>query len=1140
MNPESEVTLLYETILERGPDPEGLSTYSQHIRNGMSLEKLTQCLKRSQEHEKLVLRKNETCNPTVLDHDNIQQISVLLVVRDSVASLIRTIANIELCAHVLHLEATYYVYGNDLPHNTQQLLSQQFQECYKNKFHLITESAKNPILGHSEAGQRMKHMANIRNNLLSLRPFRGKLALLIDMGVFLPPLTLLRMIRECCCSNVGMVAAHGIVADRCEQGYEGHSCLKYHYYDTMAFTDLKGRRASSYVDGTYKRSCTPFSQDHGERYATTQQPISVETAFGSCSLVRTEVLNSPDFCWSFDGASFPHGVEHHSLCRAVRTLGWNIKISHCWLVIKASICTDKLWSLLPVLESFCGGKNFTDTPTSMVSKSTRLNDDDNLKIGLFWQTAMYISGGIFVDPSITQHEGYFRLFSMAVHPGAFHLLAKSVYVNDTPVDGLSINQHCVQRHSTAESHHVLVLGEPYKHVEILKQSGCACLFSFFEFFNIPRASVEIINKNASALFVPLPFFQKGCIASGINIPVKIVTQPVIANARKTPMQSWTGSGTFHVGVIGTPVDRKHVTSTIAAVVSLAKHNSIMLHIHVGRFYTEEMHSRFQSLCDLHKDCVTLTHSEMSEEEKVQWFEQLHLYVCASGAEGFSIPPREAMRLAIPVAVTDIPAHAELIDSGFVHKIKPSSHTSQTQCDYHGGDVSVVEPTAVEEAIHTALQNYTEVSIPNAMLAAKWCAYRWLPSDTEYQIVQHMKSVYYPKTKKTSLLKVSFWFPHCFLQEAAGCHSRAMQQLQWFVDRNYEILVCSFSDIVYLWDDCDDHPMWNHPKVKFLVHPRQTNNDWLIYGIKEFQPDIVFWSYNPEAWQMTCDVLQLRKLMPAATFILETHDIVNVNIDQLQRMEASPKHQTPQEVEMWSKITFWDTYNSVPLDETDAVLRADVFDIVIAISRLEAAYLQARVSPSTHVVLVEMTWPFLENADMPDMMCRGTSGCFVASDNMFNVFGIVYFIRFVLPLLPACMTIHIAGTICDVKEVIKIIDESKYEATVCMHGRIENILDIYKISRVSICPLLLGTGAKTKIYEAFACGIPVVGMSASCDHSIMQHGHHGYIADNHLQFAEFLTGLVTDPEQCSVFGQNARSLLRSTVDTQTVDFFGMFD
>ncbi|MGO4293131.1 glycosyltransferase [Chitinophaga sp. RAB17] len=91
--------------------------------------------------------------------------------------------------------------------------------------------------------------------------------------------------------------------------------------------------------------------------------------------------------------------------------------------------------------------------------------------------------------------------------------------------------------------------------------------------------------------------------------------------------------------------------------------------------------------------------------------------------------------------------------------------------------------------------------------------------------------------------------------------------------------------------------------------------------------------------------------------------------------------------------------------------------------------------------------------------------YVATDNPHNLISAAWFFKEVYPLLPAHLKICVIGSITphvsgEYKNVVRI-------------PFVEDLDAYYLKARVSLCPMLTGTGVKVKVVEAMSHGLPVV-------------------------------------------------------------------
>lgn len=91
--------------------------------------------------------------------------------------------------------------------------------------------------------------------------------------------------------------------------------------------------------------------------------------------------------------------------------------------------------------------------------------------------------------------------------------------------------------------------------------------------------------------------------------------------------------------------------------------------------------------------------------------------------------------------------------------------------------------------------------------------------------------------------------------------------------------------------------------------------------------------------------------------------------------------------------------------------------------------------------------------------------YVASENPWNQMSSKWFLSDVYPLLPKNLSICIIGKINEyIKEEYSNIEKIHF---------VEDLGEMYANSRISICPMLEGTGIKLKIIEAMSFGLPIV-------------------------------------------------------------------
>lgn len=86
--------------------------------------------------------------------------------------------------------------------------------------------------------------------------------------------------------------------------------------------------------------------------------------------------------------------------------------------------------------------------------------------------------------------------------------------------------------------------------------------------------------------------------------------------------------------------------------------------------------------------------------------------------------------------------------------------------------------------------------------------------------------------------------------------------------------------------------------------------------------------------------------------------------------------------------------------------------------------------------------------------------------------------------------HICG-FCE-KQYEEIIDTAKSDGTIIYHGRIENVIEIHKISSCTIHPTYYPEGMSNVLLESAACGRPIITTDRPGCREIIDNGVNGYV------------------------------------------------
>jgi len=135
--------------------------------------------------------------------------------------------------------------------------------------------------------------------------------------------------------------------------------------------------------------------------------------------------------------------------------------------------------------------------------------------------------------------------------------------------------------------------------------------------------------------------------------------------------------------------------------------------------------------------------------------------------------------------------------------------------------------------------------------------------------------------------------------------------------------------------------------------------------------------------------------------------------------------------------------------------------------------------------------------------------FVGSLSNFNVKGLLWFMREVLPLVRAELPdvrLGVVGNIIRSKEI-----EPEGYPGVDFAGVVPDLVPLYEQSKIVLAPLLGGAGMKIKVVEAMGAAKAIVLTTRAAEGIALKHRESAWVADDPRQFAEGVIRLVKDDE-----------------------------
>ncbi|MGK9126156.1 glycosyltransferase [Olivibacter sp. SA151] len=203
--------------------------------------------------------------------------------------------------------------------------------------------------------------------------------------------------------------------------------------------------------------------------------------------------------------------------------------------------------------------------------------------------------------------------------------------------------------------------------------------------------------------------------------------------------------------------------------------------------------------------------------------------------------------------------------------------------------------------------------------------------------------------------------------------------------------------------------------------------------------------------------------------------------------------------------FIDTHDFLTAQEQDVgdigkmfkeeMRRLDLFDEIWTLS-VEERYLFSQFCKS-RIRYVPMTLAGNYTSSKSDKVF---DLIYVAGDSHHNIRAANWFFAEVFPKLADSVSICVIGKIVDFVPDLKEIQKFRF---------VQDLNDYYVRSRLSVCPMLSGTGVKVKVLEALSNGIPVVCSPRGADGLINKADNGCLIADNAEQFVQHISSVLND-------------------------------
>lgn len=337
-------------------------------------------------------------------------------------------------------------------------------------------------------------------------------------------------------------------------------------------------------------------------------------------------------------------------------------------------------------------------------------------------------------------------------------------------------------------------------------------------------------------------------------------------------------------------------------------------------------------------------------------------------------------------------------------------------------------------------------------------------------------------------KILYFFPFNPIEKKDGSKTRALELLKYFKEKGFSV------DFVYEKTKDLDHNL--HQKLidsnfvdqAFCIRRRQKkiSFNYFFYKIhklfqektslsnyffrKDFEKIVKKSNYDfvIVSYVLYSDLIKNKNLFKKSKTIVDTHDFLTVQFKNKQ--------------------------NHIGKNFQNELNQMKKFDEAWAISFDEYTLFSHFLKSVKYVPFcLDVQNSNSEKSKVFDLI-------YVASDNLHNVASAKWFFENVYPLLDKKISILVVGKIGvhiqNQKNITKILF-------------VEDLSNHYLTSKISICPMLSGSGVKIKVIEALSFGLPTVTNTRGVDGLPNKKDNGCLVSNNATEFTENINQLLFD-------------------------------
>jgi glycosyltransferase involved in cell wall biosynthesis len=352
-------------------------------------------------------------------------------------------------------------------------------------------------------------------------------------------------------------------------------------------------------------------------------------------------------------------------------------------------------------------------------------------------------------------------------------------------------------------------------------------------------------------------------------------------------------------------------------------------------------------------------------------------------------------------------------------------------------------------------------------------------------------------------KILVVYPHNFWARQMGIDSRFYQLFVYFKRRDFQVDLFALKNFVSSWENPDPNEsglihrlfLYDFVEGRRLELKKKGKNKQKDFPKQDNHPDIKFSELPDYAFNGMKDMF--REIVTS-----ERYDFILISyVYWAHLLDALPGKNS----EIILDLSDFTTLNLFDMSEgkvnigkliEEEIRRVNRFEKVMCISEDEKWFFsQFAQKPQYYFV------PFFMKKEKTGMKSEKMYDIlFIASDNPFNIKGVNWFFQEVYPRLNQHIQILVVG------KITKYVTE---HANVTCIPFAPHLDEIYNKTKISICPLLGGTGIKIKVIEALSFELPVVTTSKGVVGLPAKSANGCLVADNSNDFAKRIHELLTD-------------------------------